>query len=98
MKSDWSLVPSPFCFSEPYPWKGIGFKRKDKFIFDHPLKQWPTGKKEEIFTYIYFTYIYILRTFPLIKIWITGERKALFRWKLKGYNLVKKKENSRNKL
>ena len=64
-----------------------------RFIFDHPLKQWPTGRKRG--------------KDRNTKIWISSERKELFRWNkkhfsyfLKGYHLVKKQfdENSRHKL
>ena len=54
-----------------------------KFIFDHPLKQWPTGRKRV--------------KDRNIKMWISREQKELFRWNkkhfskiLKGYHLVKK--------
>ena len=53
-----------------------------KFIFDHHLKQWPTGRKRG--------------KDRNAKNWISRERKELFRWNkkdflqiLKGYHLVK---------
>ena len=54
-----------------------------RFIFDHPLKQWPTGRKHG--------------KDRNANIRISQERKELFRWNkkhfskfLKGYHLVKK--------
>ena len=53
-----------------------------KFIFDHRLKQWPTGRKRG--------------KDSNTKMWISQERKKLFRWNQKhfskiskGYHLVK---------
>ena len=65
-----------------------------RFIFEHPPKQWPAGRKRG--------------KERNAKIWISRERKELFRWNkkhssyfLKGYHLVKKykfDENSGQKL
>ena len=33
LKSDWSLVPDPFCFKEFHPLKGTGFERKNKVSY-----------------------------------------------------------------
>ena len=33
LKSNWWLVPDPFCFSQLCPLKGTGFERKNKLNF-----------------------------------------------------------------
>ena len=43
-----------------------------RFIFDHPLKQWPTGRKRG--------------KDRNTKIWISRERKQLFRWNKKNFS------------
>ena len=59
-----------------------------RFILDQPLKQWLTGRKRG--------------EDGNLKIWISWERKELFRWNkkhfswfLKGYHLAKNKKNDK---